>query len=292
MKTAFRTAPLSAALSLLTLALPVCRTARAQARPDLSLTPRAWAAMAAAEEIHDLEPYRVYLRYKVHTVDKRGDQTRDLIESRDGPVARLTGRDGRALTAEEDQAEQQRLKDMLDDPAGYARHVKNQQSSRKQAIDVIRGIPDAMVFTYAEQQPQVPGASANAAQVVLDFHPDPKWSAPTMASETLTGLEGRLWIDPQSHHITRLEARVFRPVNVGFGVFAKVFPGGTAVLDEARPVEQRWLPAHFVEHVTLRALMVKTIKEDADTQNSNFTQVQPMSYQEAVKLLLATPLPR
>ena len=38
--------------------------------------------------------------------------------------------------------------------------------------------------------------------------------------------------------------------------------------------------------------MVKTIKEDADTQNSNFTQVQPMSYQEAVKLLLATPLPR
>ena len=248
--------------------------------------------MAAAEEVHDLEPYRAFLRYRVHSVNKKGDQTRDLIETRDGPVARLIARDGRALTEEEDQAEQQRLKDLVDNPDDYARHVKAEQSSRKQAIEVIRAVPDAMVFTYAEQQPQIPGSGTNAVQVVLDFHPNPKWSAPTLASETLTGLEGRLWIDASSHHVTRLEARVFRPVNVGFGVFAKVFPGGTAVLDEARPVEQRWLPGHFVEHVTLRALMVKTIKENADTQNYDFAQVPSMSYQDAVKLLLATPLPR
>ena len=281
--------PVSAAFLLLAFALLVCRPVHAQTRPDLTRPPHEWAVLAAAEEVHDLEPYRTFMRYRVHTVDKRGDQTRDLIESRDGAVARLILRDGRPLTAEEDQAEKQRLKDLLDDPASYAKHVKNEQSGKKQAIEVIRVIPDAMVFTYAEQQPT--GAGTDSAQVVLDFHPDPKWSAPTLASETLTGLEGRIWIDTRSHHITRLEARVFRPVNVGFGVFAKVFPGGTAVLDEAHPVEQRWLPAHFVEHITLRALMLKTIRENTDTQNSDFAQVPPMSYQQAVKLLLATPLP-
>ena len=280
----------SAALLLLAFALFAGRPACAQTGADLSRPPRDWAVLAAAEEVHDLEPYTIYLRYRVRTVDRRGDQTRDLIESRDGTVARLIARDGRPLTTEEDRAEQQRLQDLLADPAGYAKHVKNEQSSKKQAIEVIRVIPDAMVFRYAEQQPQPTAGSP--AQVVLDFHPDPKWSAPTMAAETLTGIEGRLWIDARSHHITRLEARVFRPVNVGFGLFARVFPGGTAVLDEARPEEQRWLPAHFVEHITLRALMVKTIRENADTQNSEFQQVPPMSYQQAVKLLLATPLPR
>ena len=284
--------PVASSLLLLALALLVCCPAGAQSRADLSVPPHEWAVLAAAEEVHDLEPYKVFLRYRVHLVDKRGDQTRDLIESRDGAVARLIARNGRPLTAEEDQAEQQRLKDMLEDPASFAKHVKNEQTGKKQAIEVIRAIPDAMIFTYAPQQPQPPGAGADAPQVVLDFHPNPKWSAPTMVSETLTGLEGRLWIDARSHHITRLEAQVFRPVNVGFGVFAKVFPGGTAVLDEARPTAQRWLPGHFVEHVTLRAMMVKTIKENADTENSDFAQVPAMSYQEAVKLLLQQQLPR
>ena len=254
------------------------------------------AVEAAAAEVHDLEPYNVYFRYRMHSVDAKGDLTRDLIESRDGSVARLISKEGRALTAEEDEAERERLQAMIDDPSAFAKHVKTEQTGKKQAIDIIRLIPDAMLFSYTEGQPQAARADQAQGQrkpdIVIDFHPKPGWSPPTLASETLTGLQGRIWIDAQTHHMTRLETNVFRPVNLGFGVVAKLFPGGNVTLTQSQIASQRWLTGHFVEHISLRVAMVKTIRENSDVQTSNYASIDSMSYQQAVQLLLATPLPR
>ena len=282
--------PLAASLTGLLITLACLARMQAQQVSTPTVPAAQWAAQAAAEEVHDLEPYHTFLRYHSHTIDSKGNLLRDVIESRDGSVARLIAKEGRALTPAEDEAERQRLQAMVDDPAAYAKHVKGELASKKQAIEVIREIPNAMIFSYSEGQPQPSGLATRA--VVLDFHPNPAWSPPTLASETLTGIEGRLWIDPQTHHMLRLQARVFRPVNVGFGVFAKLFPGGTVDLDQSQAAEHRWLPSHFVEHITLRALMVKTLKENADGENSDSQPVESMSYQSAIKLLLDTPLPR
>ena len=89
-----------------------------------------------------------------------------------------------------------------------------------------------------------------------------------------------------------METDVFRSVNVGFGVFAKIYPGGTLTLDQAPVDEHRWLFAHVVEHITLRALMLKTYREDSDARSEDVTPIRSMSYQEAIQLLLQTPLPR
>ena len=278
---------------LLVFALACPSLAWAQ-EPATAATPQQWAMQAAAEQVHDLEPSHSFLRYRAHTVDSKGNLTRDVVESRDGAVARLISKEGRALTPEEDQAERERLQAMIDNPASFIKHIRNEQSSKKQAIDVIKLIPQAMLFTYTEGQPQPAVLARTGARpaVVLDFHPNPAWSPPTLAAETLTGLEGRLWIDPRTRHVLRLEAHVFKPVNVGFGVLARVAPGGTATLDEAQADPHRWLPSHFVEHITLRALMVKTYKENNDVENYNFSPVDNMSYQQAIQLLLGTPLPQ
>ena len=107
----------------------------------------------------------------------------------------------------------------------------------------------------------------------------------------LTGLHGRLWIDPRTKHLSRLEAQVFKPVNVGFGLLGKVYPGGKVELDEVYAGNARWIYSSFTEHLTLRALMLKTIRENSEVKAFDFTSVQPMSYQEAIHVLLGTPLP-
>ena len=272
----------------------------AQAQAVASLpgepSPHQLAVEAAAQEVRDLEPMHSFLRYRSRVVNSKGDLTRDVIESRDGTVARLISVDNRALTTAEDQAERGRLQAMLDSPASFAKHVKSEQASKKQAIDMIKLIPNAMIFTYAEGQPQPPAQLAPPADarplLALDFHPNPAWTPPSLTSETLTGLQGRMWLDPRTHHVTELDVTVFRPVNVGFGVLAKVFPGGTVTMGQGSPVQDRWPIYQMVERVTLRALMVKTYKENADVHNSGFTQVPGMSYQQAVELLLSTPLPK
>ena len=279
---------------LLAFAEPLC--GQATGRAEGALTPHQLALDAAALEVHDLEPPTNYMRYRSRTVNARGDLTRDTIESREGTVARLIAVDGKPLTIAQDDAERARLQAMLDSPSAFARHVRSEHASRKQAIEMIKLIPDAMLFTYAEGQPQPRTMPANAAEgrpfLALDYQPNPAWSPPSLTAEMLTGLKGRMWLDPRTHHLVELEISVFRPVNVGFGVLAKVFPGGTVVMSQSTPVQDRWPIDQLAEHITLRALMVKTYKEDAEIHNSGFSQVPSVGYQEAIKVLLATPLPK
>ena len=253
-------------------------------------TPRQWAAETAANEIVMLQPSNVYLRYRMHVVDQKGDQLRDIIESTDGTVARLLQRSGRPLTADEDAAERQRLEEMLTSPDIHARHTKNDASAKKMAVDLIRQMPDAMIYTYTPGQPQV-GGIKGGDEIVLDFSPNPAWPPPSTMAEALTGLQGRVWIDRRSQRMVRMEGHIFKPVNFGWGMLAHIYPGGSVSLEQTNAGSNRWIYTHFVQDVNVRALMLKTLKIDAKIDASDFQVLPaPLTYQEAVRLLLATPL--
>ena len=258
----------------------------------LAVAPREWATEAAMNELKVIQYEHSYLRYHEHTIDAKGDRLRDAIESKDGPVARMIMKDGRPLTPEEDQWEHERLQTMLDNPSAFARHVKGDVTGKKIGADLIKLMPDAMLYAYAPGQPQRPDRAAQGdelPEIVLDFKPNPAWSAPNMSAEALGGLEGRLWIDARTHYLTRMEATVFRAIN--FGLFlAHVYPGGKLTFEQTRVGDERWIFSKFTEHVELRVL-VKTLKENTDIEAADFCIVPEMSYRDAIKMLWATPLP-
>ena len=256
----------------------------------LSIPPRTWVVDAVARELEALNNRGPYLRYRMQMIDAKGDQVRDVIESRDGTVARLILREGKTLTEEQDKAERQRLNDMLDDPAAFARHIKEQQSGKKIADQLIRLMPDAMIYTYVPGQPQT-GKNPGLTEIVIDYEPNPKFHPPTTTAEALTGLRGRAWIDTKTKQIIRMEGDVFRSVNFGWGMLAHIYPGGHLVIDQADAGNGRWIFTHFIERITVRALMVKTLKIKTNIDASNFQTVPAMSYQDAIRLLLNTPLP-
>jgi hypothetical protein len=252
------------------------------------VTARQAAVDAAANEEKLVRYDSNYLRYQVHTQDAKGDQIRELIETRDGTVGRLLERGDRPLTAQESADEHARLQQLLDSPDAFQKLVQKDQTGKKLAVDLIRLLPEAMTFTYTPGQPQrgdKPGAEPN--ELVIDFKPDPRWTPPTMVSEALTGLEGRCWIDARTHHLTRLEADLFQGVNFGFGFFAHLYPGGKFVVEQIPIGDGRWIVNHFSEHVIVRAMMVKTIKENVELSAEEFTAVPAMGYQEAIRRLLA-----
>ena len=251
---------------------------------------------ASNNEIKAISHPGSYLRYRVHTVDHRGDHVRDTIETRDGSVARLVLKDGRPLTGDEDKEERDRLTAMLASPSDFAKHVKDDVEGKKLATDLIRLLPDAMAFTYAPGQPQTAGAAG--PQVVIDYTPKPGWDPPTTISAGLRGLRGRAWIDAQSQYVVRMEGEVFQGVNFGWGMLARIYPGGTLLLEqrsvrpEANRADERWIFTHFKDDLRVRAVMVKTITVHTEAEASRF-QIIPGSptYQEAIHVLLDTPLP-
>ncbi|MCU1224975.1 MAG: hypothetical protein JWQ42_3068 [Edaphobacter sp.] len=261
------------------------------AASPVSVDPRSWAVDASANELLALHHPGSYLRYRIHMIDDKGDRVRDLIESKDGSVARLIMRDGRPLTNEEDIAERQRLNDMLTSPSNYAKHVKNDASGRKIADTLLKLMPDAMVYTYVPGQPQT-GKNPGSLEIVLDYKPNPKFSPPTTMAGALTGLQGRAWIDAKSRYVVRMEGSIFRGVNFGWGMLAHIYPGGQLVIEQTHAGGGRWIFTRFTEQLTVRALMVKTLNVKANIEASNFQTIGPMSYQDAIHLLLNTPLPQ
>ena len=226
----------------------------------------------------------------METSNEKGQQVRDVIESKDGTVARLTMKEGRPLTADEDRAEQLRLNAMIADPAGYAKHVKNTESEKKMADTLVPMMADAMINTYTPGQPQS-GRNNGAPEIVLDYKPNPKWNPPSTEAQALTGLQGRVWIDARTHYVVRMEGTIFRPVNFGWGMLAHIYPGGKLEMNQTNIVGDRWIFTDFSMQLSARALLVKTLNIHSTAKASDFQTIAPMSYQDAIHLLLSTPLP-
>lgn len=254
-----------------------------------AIAPRDWAVQTAANEILAIDHPGSYLRYTMHVIDEKGDQTRDVIESRDGAVARLVARNGRPLTPDEDEAERERLNGMVASPSTFARHIKNDASGKKLAVEMVKLMPDAMIYSYVPGQPQT-GRQGGAPEVVLDYKPNPKFHPPSTTAEALTGLEGRMWIDSKTRQLVRMEGSIFQPVNFGWGMLAHIYPGGKLVLEQTNAGGQRWIFTHFTQDVSVRALMVKTMKLHANISATQFETIGPISYQDAIQMLLKAPL--
>ena len=256
----------------------------------LSAPPRSLIVDASANELLALHHKGSYLRYRMETSNEKGQQVRDVIESKEGTVARLTMKEGRPLTADEDRAEQLRLNAMIADPAGYAKHVKNTESEKKMADTLVPMMADAMINTYTPGQPQS-GRNNGAPEIVLDYKPNPKWNPPSTEAQALTGLQGRVWIDARTHYVVRMEGTIFRPVNFGWGMLAHIYPGGKLEMNQTNIVGDRWIFTDFSMQLSARALLVKTLNIHSTAKASDFQTIAPMSYQDAIHLLLSTPLP-
>jgi hypothetical protein len=230
------------------------------------------------------------VRYKEHKVDAKGDTTRLVIESKQGAVARLIERNGQPITAAEDKAERVRLQEAIDHPDDFYKHHRRDAQQRHDATQLVELMPKALLFSYAAGQPQRP--DAKSAEAVLDFQPNPAFHPPTMLAEVLTGLQGRVWVDTATQHVTRVEGHVLKPVNFGFGMLAKLYPGGTLTLQQAPAGGGHWIYSDMEEHLTVRALMVKTLPENMHIGASEI-QLLPalLSYQDAIRALMSAPIP-
>lgn len=255
-----------------------------------AVPPRSLIVDAATNELIALHHRDSYLRYRMETVNEKGDQVRDVIESKDGTVARLIMKDGKPLTEDQDKGERQRLNDILASPSAYAKHVKSGESEKKTADTLVPLMADAMINTYTPGQPQS-GRNGGAPEIVLDYKPNPKWVPPSTEAQALTGLQGRVWIDAKTHYVVRMEGTIFRGVNFGWGMLAHIYPGGKVVMNQTNAGGNRWIFTDFSMQLTVRALMVKTLSIHSTAKASGFQTLEPMSYQDAIRLLLATPLP-
>ena len=232
---------------------------------------------------HKLSP----LSYEVRRKDGKEDETRLLIESADGPVGRLVQRNRQPLTTEEDGKEQGRLRSL--DAADMAHKRKGEREGEKFATELITAMPEAMLYSFTPGQPQL---AISRPQFVLDFTANPAYHPSTTSQGLLSGLQGRLWIDREDHHVVRMEVHVVHDLNLAWGLLAKVYRGGTIDYDQRPVAPGQYAYSHIAVDVTLRELMVKTVPYHLQLFATNHhVLASAPTLQQAVQQLLGSAVP-
>ena len=223
------------------------------------------------------------VRYRVHRLDSKEDSVRDLVETRDGNVARTLSRNGATLSAAQEQAEAARLQALLSS-AGVRHHPE--ETAGRYGLDLIGAMPAAMEYTWVSGQPQL--QHVNALQAVLDFKPRAGFQPATTTQSLLTGLAGRVWIDQDTHHLLRIEVTAVKDLNIAFGLLARVYKGGNMLYEQVPVGGGHDAYTHIEIDVRLRELMVKTVPYHSVLDASDIRLLPSVpSLQEGVTLLLA-----
>jgi len=218
-----------------------------------------------------------YWRYWVQRRTQSGTNLTEQVETADGPIAKLTLSDGRALDRQAQQQEQERLQHLLNSPSEQARHLRQYDEDEERIGRILALLPDAFVYDYDGEE--------NGCYR-LRFRPNPGYSAHTIEARVFHAMSGTLWIDGRSKRLSRLEGRVNENVDFGFGILGRLYQGGWFRLERVRVSPTDWKTRSLEVHMNIRALLVKSyVRETSETRGGFAPVPAGMSLAQGLALL-------
>ena len=246
----------------------------------LAIDPARIVRDASYNELHSSKPGRSF-SYRQHKVDPKGSMVKEIVETRDGDVARLIERDGKPLPPEEEKAEIDRLNNLLAHPEIQEHRHKKEQEDSARGDEMVRMLPDAFLFTF---DGMVEGPSGLCYR--LKFRPNPAFTPPDREGEVYHGMVGELWVDQSQLRLAKIDAHLISDVNFGWGVLGRLYKGGSILVQNADVGLHHWETIHMKLNLQGKLLMLKSVDYSTTEDFSDFKiQPQELGYQEAIRLL-------
>jgi hypothetical protein len=205
-----------------------------------------------------------YWRYWVERRSPSGSSLTEQVETADGPIARLTSVDGRALSPASQEQEQERLQHLLRSPSEQARHLRQYDEDEDRIGRILALLPDAFVYAYDGEE--------NGCYR-LRFQPNPNYTARTIEARIFHAMSGTLWVDARFKRLARLEGRVGENVDFGFGILGRLYQGGWFRLERVQVSPTEWKTKSLEVHMNIRALLVKSFARETSETRGGFAPV-------------------
>lgn len=190
------------------------------------------------------------------------------------PYRKLVAVNGKPLSPAEQVEENRKFQQALEQrrresPSQRAERVADYEKGRERDHAMISQLTQAFRFRFLGQQ-KLGGRSV----YVLEATPRPGYVPPNRDTRVLTGMRGKLWIDPQTGQWVKVEARVTHPVWIE-GFFAQVEPGTQFELDYAPVTSDIWLPTHYAMRARAKVLWVLMHREHQEEWLSGYSIASP-----------------
>lgn len=244
-------------------------------------SPEAVVTRAAHNELAPSGHHPV--RYTLRKVDNGKITTKEIIETKDGDVARLVAVGDKPLPPDAEADEVQRLNTLLAHPEIQAHRMKREQADASRADEMVRLLPNAFVYQF-EGMVQGPGGPCYR----LSMKPNPDFKPPDREAEVYHGMAGELWIDQKEERMVKLNMHLIDDVNFGWGIVGRLYKGGTIVVQQHDVGQNHWEQDLLRLNLEGKILLVKSLTLDTTEEETNYSSVPVnWSYQDGVRALLA-----
>jgi hypothetical protein len=254
---------------------------RATAAQSLSDTQaKALVARALATELRFARDPEHPMRYLLHKSTPRLTSTKEIIETRDGDVARLLSVNDKPLAPSDDQKELARLGTLAANP-GLQKHRKaNEDEDAGIVMKLLRMLPNAFLYQYAGTI-NAPGGTVHR----FTFTPNPRFNPPDLETQALTAMNGELRVDAAQERVIRLEGHLQQDTNYGWGILGKLNKGGWVTLEQSNVTDKQWRIVNVRMEMTLRVLF-RNKNINTTEQMTRYAPVPAgMDYRQAIEML-------
>ena len=262
---------------LLLLLAPFAAAAQNNAanKPDTELVKR-----SLATELRNARNTQHPMRYRLRKSTPRLTSTKEMLETKDGAVARLVEINDAPLSKADEQKEQARLTALLRDPESQSRRKQSQESDTRRVLKVLRALPTAFIYQYSGEAVGPTGTIEK-----FTFKPNPNFDSQDLETQVLTEMTGEIWIDPVQERVARLEGHLADDVDFGWGILGRLYRGGWIVIEQAEVSPNQWRIVRIQLKMNGRLLFSnKTF--DTLQEQTHFTPVPVgLSYVQAIRLL-------
>lgn len=222
-------------------------------------------------------------RYRFHRESDRIIYDRDVIETKDGQLARTLLINGQPLTPAQIADDEARLQRLMNDPDDRAKHNKRLKDDDDKAKRMMKAIPDAFNFKYDGTEDGL---------VRLRFTPNPRYDPPTRDLQVFHSMTGTLWIDRAAARLARIDGTLTEDVTFGWGLLGRLKKGGTFKVVQKQVAPGHWEVVSLDVNMTGYAVIFKNINVKQHQLQSDFRRVpDDMTLPVAYEMLKKDPLP-
>lgn len=245
---------------------------------------QALADRALANEYNAAQDASHPMRYELRKTSPRLAATKEIYETKDGDVARLTAINDQPLSPADEQKEEARLNVLAGDAGKQRRRKQAEDEDAGRVLKVLRALPTAFVYQYA-------GSGEGPAGKVekFTFRPDRRFSPPDLETQVLTQMAGEIWIDAARQRVVRLEGHLQRDVDFGWGILGRLNKGGWIVIEQADVGGGQWRIVRLQLAMSGRVVFKARVFDTTEEQTNFAPLPAGLGYQKAIAMLRAQP---
>ena len=240
-----------------------------------------------ANEVAAAQDTSVKFMFRSRRTTDKGVQNRIYAEANEALASLIIGHTDQPLTPQQEREEGDKLAQLAKNPDRLRRKQEHEKQEMEHTTRIMKALPDAFCYQYAGTENAGSGVGKPGVQLIrVNFKPNPSYTPPSTIEQVLQGLEGYILVDPVARRIARIDGKLVKQVNFGWGIFGRLDNGGTFRVQQADVGDGNWVVTQMTLKLTGKILLLKSLNLVSDEVFEDFQRLPDnLPFAKAVELL-------